>query len=56
LHFSEAGGAAHNAGAEFIANLQGPDSGNYLGLTAQPDGSFDVFNSRTNKTKHYSSH
>jgi competence protein ComEC len=53
LHFSEEGGAAHNTPAEFIANPDGPDAANYLELTAHPDGSFDVFNSRTNKTKHY---
>ena len=55
LHFSMDGGAAHNVPAEFIANPEGPDAGNYLELTAQPDGSFDVLNSRTQKTKHYSS-
>ena len=54
LHFSEEGGAAHNVAPEFIANSEGPDAGNYLKLTAQPDGSFDVLNSRTQKTKHYS--
>jgi competence protein ComEC len=54
LHFSEEGGAAHNAAAEFIANPEGPDAANYLQLTAWPDGSFEVFNSRTGKTKKYS--
>jgi hypothetical protein len=39
--------------AEFIANPQGPDAGNYLELTGHGDGSFDVFNSRTQDTKHY---
>jgi competence protein ComEC len=53
LHYAEAGGAAHNVAAEFIANPDGPDAGNYLELTAKTDGSFDVFNSRTLKTKHY---
>ncbi len=53
LHFSEEGGPAHNVADEFIANPQGPDAGNYLKLTAYDDGSFDVFNSRTKKTKHY---
>ncbi len=53
LHFSEEGGAAHNVAAEFIANPEGPDAGNYLELTAWPDGSFEVFNSRTQKTKRY---
>lgn len=53
LHFSEEGGAAHNAPPEFIANPEGPDTGNYLELTAWPDGNFEVFNSRTQNTKHY---
>jgi len=56
LHFSEEGGAAHNVAPEFIANPEGPDSANYLELTAWPDGSFEVFNSRTSKSKHYSAH
>jgi beta-lactamase superfamily II metal-dependent hydrolase len=54
LHDSIEGGKEHNAPAEFIANVDGPDAGNYLRLTGNPDGSFDIFNSRTQKTKHYS--
>ncbi len=54
LHFSEEGGAAHNVAAQFIANPDGPDAANYLELTAHRGGSFDVFNSRTQKSKHYS--
>ena len=53
LHFSEEGGAAHNVAEEFLANTRDPDAGNYLELTAWPDGSFEVFNSRTQKTRHY---
>ena len=53
LHFSEEGGAAHNAADTFIANLSGPDAGNYLKLSAWPDGNFEVFNSRTQATKRY---
>jgi len=53
LHYSDEGGVAHNVAAEFIANPQGPDAGNYLELTGHGDGSFDVFNSRTQDTKHY---
>jgi len=53
LHFSEEGGKAYNVADDFIANLEGPDSGHDLELTAWPDGSFAVFNSRTQKTKHY---
>jgi beta-lactamase superfamily II metal-dependent hydrolase len=54
LHFSKEGGAAHNVADEFIANPEGPDQGNYLQLTAWPDGAFEVFNLRTLKTKRYS--
>jgi beta-lactamase superfamily II metal-dependent hydrolase len=39
--------------AEFIANPEGPDAANYLELTAWPDGSPEVFNSRTKNTKRY---
>jgi competence protein ComEC len=53
LHFSEEGGAAHNVPAEFIANVEGPDAGNYLKLTAWRDGRFEVLNSRTHETKQY---
>jgi competence protein ComEC len=53
LHFSEEGGPTHNVAPEFIANLEGPDSANYLELTAWPDGAFEVFNSRTLKSKRY---
>jgi len=53
LHYSEEGGDAHNVAALFLANLQGPDTGNYLKVTASADGSFEVFNSRTRETKKY---
>jgi len=52
LHTVEAKGAK-NVADEFIANLPGPDGGKYLKLTAWPDGSFEVFNARTNATKSY---
>ena len=53
LHYSEAGGSEHNAAAPFLANLEGPDTGNYLKITASTDGSFEVLNSRTRETKKY---
>lgn len=56
LHFSDEGGQAHNEPAQFIANLDGPDAGHYLELTAWSDGSFAVYNSRTGETKHYAAH
>jgi competence protein ComEC len=55
LHYSDEGGATHNSADSFIANLSGPDSGNYLRLTAWEDGNFEVFNSRTRETKQYAS-
>src|SRR6202171_518065 len=53
VHYSEEGADTHNVTAPFIANLQGPDAGNYLKLSASADGSFEVFNSRTQATKKY---
>jgi beta-lactamase superfamily II metal-dependent hydrolase len=53
LHYSAEGGDAHNVAAPLLANLQGPDSGKYLKVTASPDGSFAVLNSRTGETKRY---
>ena len=53
LHFSKEGGIAHNVADPFIANLASPDAGNYLKVTAWKDGSFEVFNSRTETSKHY---
>ena len=50
LHFSNAGGADHNVPAQFIANPQGPDAGNFFKVTAWEDGAMEVFNSRTQKT------
>src|ERR1700721_1571974 len=49
LHYSDEGGAGHNVAAEFIANPEGPDAGNYLELTAWPNGRFNVWNPRTAK-------
>jgi competence protein ComEC len=53
VHYSEEGGDAHNVAAAFLANLQGPDAGNYLKVTATAEGSFEVFNSRTRELKKY---
>lgn len=53
VHFSDEGGEAHNVPAEFIANPQGTDAGNYLELIGHADGGFDIFNSRTQETKKY---
>jgi beta-lactamase superfamily II metal-dependent hydrolase len=53
LHWSEEGGAAHNSPPDLLANLDGPDAGNYFKITAVPDGSFEARNSRTGKTVSY---
>jgi len=53
LHYSEEGGEAHNAPADFIANLEGTDSANYLKLTAAKGGGFEIYNSRTHKSQVY---
>jgi beta-lactamase superfamily II metal-dependent hydrolase len=53
LHFSEEAGPVHNTAPELIANPEGPDTANYLKLTANPDTSFTIFNSRTRQSRHY---
>jgi competence protein ComEC len=53
LHYSDEGGAAHNTKAEYIANLDGPDAGHDIEITASRDGSFTVHNSRTGIDKDY---
>jgi len=53
LHYSEEGGEDHNADDDYIANLDGPDKGNFIELMGNGDGSFDVLNSRTGIAKHY---
>ena len=53
LHFSSDGGAAHNSAEALIANPAGPDAGNYLKLAVWADGNLEVFNSRTQTSKHY---
>ncbi len=54
LHFSEEGGPINNTADQYIANPEGPDAGHSLELVAGKDGSFDVTNTRTGVTKHYS--
>ncbi len=53
IHFSNEGGVAHNSANPLIANLPGPDAGNYLKLSVWPDGALEVYNSRTQTAKHY---
>jgi hypothetical protein len=51
LHYSEEGGANHNSPDAFIANIGETDQGNYLKLTAYPNGNIKVYNSRTKSEK-----
>jgi beta-lactamase superfamily II metal-dependent hydrolase len=53
LHTAEGSDAKHNVAESHIANLAGPDAGNYLKLTARMDGSVSVTNGRTGKTVEY---
>ncbi len=53
LHYSEEGGKAHNSPDKFIANIGDSDPGNYIKVTAHPDGTFSVYNSRTQSETAY---
>ena len=53
LHTAEGSDAKHNVAESHIANLAGPDAGNYLKLTAGMDGSLSVTNGRTGETVEY---
>jgi competence protein ComEC len=53
MWFAGQDSAVHNVADPFIANLPGSDAGHYFKIVAWNDGNFDVYNSRTNATKHY---
>jgi competence protein ComEC len=53
LHYSDEGGATHNTPAEYIANLDGPDAGHDIEVTASRNGSFTIHNSRTGLDQNY---
>lgn len=53
LHFADANGSEHNTSDPFIANVSETDTGNYLKLTAHPDGSFEIYNPRNKFSKDY---
>lgn len=53
MYFAGQNSTVYNVPDSFMANLSGPDAGNYLKVVAWNDGNFDVYNSRTNATKHY---
>ena len=55
LHFNIAAGADGNPPEQFIANMDelDKDMAHYIKLSAMPDGSFTVYNTRTNFSKSY---
>ena len=55
LHYSNAGGPDHNVATDFIANPAEDCRGAWIEVTARPDASFTVRNSRNGLTKTYAS-
>jgi len=53
LHYALEAGKANNAPEPFIANLEEHCQGNWIRLSAEPDGQFTVTNGRNGKTKAY---
>jgi beta-lactamase superfamily II metal-dependent hydrolase len=53
LHYSLEAGKANNASEAFIANLEEHCQGNWIKLSAGPDGRFTVTNGRNGMTKVY---
>jgi competence protein ComEC len=54
LHVANAGGKEHNVGEQFIANPdEAHDQGNWIKVSAQPDGDFSVTNGRNKFSKTY---
>ena len=56
IHYAMEGGKDHNVPDSFIANVDEHDSGEYIKLTAQADGSFTLYNSRNKFQKTYKAH
>jgi competence protein ComEC len=53
IHYAIAGGRENNVPDTFIANVDEQCEGKYIKLSAQPDGTFTVTNSRNNFSKTY---
>ena len=53
IHYAIAAGKENNANDSFIANLEEVCEGKWLKLTAEKDGSFQVYNSRNKFEKSY---
>ena len=54
LHYAVDAGSDHNVKDDFIANVNDTD-GNFIEVTAEPDGSFTVLNSRNGYSRRYGS-
>ena len=52
LHYAVDGGPENNVAAEFIAN-QGDTDGKWIKLSANPDGTFTMVNSRNGRSERY---
>lgn len=53
LHYAADAGREHNSPEQFIANLGETDTGHDIEVTAEPDGSFTVLNTRNGIKKTY---
>jgi competence protein ComEC len=53
LHYAMDAGKENNVSGPFIANTDENCQGAYIKITARPDGSFTVFNSRNRYSKNY---
>ena len=53
LHYATANDKKHNSPEPYIANLKDPCNGDWIQVTAQPDGSFTVTNGRNSFSKTY---
>ena len=53
LHFAIAAGKEHNSPDTFIANVDEICEGQWLKLTARPDGAFTIYNSRNKYQREY---
>ena len=54
LHYAMDSDKAHNVAESFIANVDEKCAGKYIQVTAEPNGTFTVLNSRNGYTKTYS--
>ncbi len=53
LHYSIQGDKEHNSPEQFIANVGGDDEGNYIKVSAEPNATFTVVNTRNSYSKTY---